>query len=130
MRKLALVALLLMAGCAPAPETRQVRNLDSMQGTWKIVHVTDPQGNAYEGDMKIEINGNKAISDGQELRLEFNADGSYLRLYAGKTDPKDNSWSQEKLVSEVTVVQTVEPPTMMLWTDKKNPKQETMLEKK
>lgn len=138
MRRVALgLMFLVIAGCSSnsSPTTAPVRGLDEMQGTWKIVYINDPEGKSFEPnqEMVIEIKGDKALSEGGSLRLEFAADRSYMKIFAQiPVGPKNpDGPKQEKQVGEVEVSITAPgvSPVQMLWKEKAN-KQETFLEKK
>jgi hypothetical protein len=116
-------------GCSnnsPSPgltcDTKQITSLDDLQGTWKVVEATDPKGVVYNADdMQIVITKSEAKCGNDKLKLAFNGDGSYLQM-------KDASG---KVVGEVAVTQTVgKSPTQMLWEDRTNSQQHTVLEKK
>lgn len=121
-----LLFLAFVVGCeAPKPTTKAISSLDEIQGKWTVVEATDPQGNGFEADnMEMNIEGNKAVSDGQELRLELAADASHLKLYA-KVNGID------ELVGEVVAEITTEAnPVQMVWMDRKNTRQVTLFQRK
>ena len=121
-----LLALLpFLNGCSPEkPTVRPVSTLEDIQGTWKVVEATDPSGNGYEVDsIVIVIKDNVATSQDRPLRLEFNADGTYLKMFATIN-------GSERQVGEVAVEITTEAnPIQMVWMDRANTRQVTLLER-
>ena len=91
-----------------------------IQGRWRVLHAVGPDGQGFEGsNLFVVITGDKAKApNGTELRLEFNADHTALKLYRGN-----------ELAGTVRVTLTVAEPIQMLWADQDNPRQETLLEK-
>lgn len=117
---------LLTCGCAKEkPAVKPISSLDEIQGAWVVVEATDPNGNGFEADkIEVVIEGSKATSQDQTLRLEFNADGSYMKMYATVN-------GSERQVGEVSVEITTEAsPTQMVWMDRINTKQVTLLQRK
>jgi hypothetical protein len=115
-------------GCASTtekPTVKPINSLDDIQGTWVVVEATDPKGNGYEVDkIEVVIDGTKATSDGNPLRLEFTAEGSYMKLYATVN-------GSERQVGEVAVEITTEAnPVQMVWMDRINTKQVTLFQRK
>jgi hypothetical protein len=106
------------------PTVKPITSLDEMQGKWKVVEATDPQGNGFEAhDIEISIEGNKANSQGEILRIELAADNSSMKLFATVN-------GTEKQVGEVIPEITTEAqPTQMIWMDKINIKQVSLLER-
>ena len=107
------------------PTVKPVASVNEIQGKWKIVELTDPNGNGFEPDTPKEmvIEGTSATSDGESLRLEFAADNSYVRLFA-----KVNGI--EKNVGEIIVELTTEAvPNQMIWMDRAKPKQVSLFQK-
>jgi hypothetical protein len=89
-----LVLVLLVSGCDPEkPTVRTISSITDIQGKWKVVEITDPDGNGFEpdGNLELLIEGDKAISDGKSLRLELAADNSYVRLFATIMELKPTS---------------------------------------
>lgn len=131
MRKFAFTAIiLLLAGCGRSePAKKAVLSVDSIQGKWKVIEATDPNGNGFEADSVVmEITKDKAVSQGGTLRLAFNADGSYCLLYAQLSKEGTNP-PEEKKVGEVAVFLTTElSPPQMLWIER-NSKQTTLFQK-
>lgn len=127
MKKTLPLVLLLIVGCSAntEPEARkQATSLDNLQGKWKVIEATDPNGTGFEASgIVVTITGDKAVSSqGGTLRLEFNADGSYLKILA-VTD------QGEKQVGECAVyVTTTEQPVKMLWSER-NSRQTTLYER-
>lgn len=126
MRTFAAVCVFALAGCGggtPKPVTEEVKSLDKIQGKWHVLQIVGPDGKGFEAqEVVIEIKDNIAFQGNSQLRLEFVPDTNVLKLFA-KTDAGD------KLVGEVTVTLTIEKPIQMLWADKNNSVQETLLEK-
>ena len=107
------------------PTVKPIMSINEIQGKWKIVELTDPNGNGFEPDTPKEmvIEGTTATSDGESLRLELAADNSYMRLFA-----KVNGI--EKNVGEIIVEVTTETfPVQMIWMDRVKPKQITLFQK-
>jgi hypothetical protein len=122
------VLALVFTGCTPPaekPTVKPISSLDEIQGTWVVVEATDPKGNGFEADkIEVVIEGNKATSDGQTLRLEFTAEGSFMKMYLTVN-------GSERLAGEVAVEITTEAsPTQMVWMDRINTKQVTLLQRK
>jgi len=115
-----------VSGCAPEkPTVRNISSITDIQGKWKIVEITDPDGNGFEPDGSLEmlIEGDKAISDGKSLRLELAADNSYMRLFATVNGIETN-------VGEVLVVLSIEVnPIQMFWMDRVKTKQVSLFQK-
>lgn len=130
MRTMSCLGILVLAlsscGCAKEkPTVKPIASLDDIQGTWVVLEATDPKGNGFEADkVEIVIEGSKATSDGNLLRLEFNADGSYMKMYTTVN-------GSEKQVGEVSVEITTEAtPVQMVWMDRVNTKQVTLFQRK
>ena len=121
-----LVLALLVSGCAPEkPTVRTISSITDIQGKWKVVEITDPDGNGFEpdGNLVMVIEGDKATSDGQPLRLELAADNSYVRLFATTNGIETN-------VGEVVVELTIETnPVQMVWMDRVKTKQVSLFQK-
>lgn len=103
-----LVCCLGITGCSSEkPTVKAITSLDEIQGTWVVVEVTDPKGNGFEADkIEVVIEGNKATSQDQVLRLEFTAEGSYMKMYITVN-------GSERLAGEVAVEITTEAsPTL------------------
>lgn len=114
----------IISGCEPVT-VKSISSITDIQGRWKIVEVTDPNGNGFEpdGNMEMVIEGDKAISDGQTLRLELAADNSYMRLFATIN-------GIEAKVGEVVVEISIESkPEQMVWMDRVNTKQVSLFQK-
>lgn len=122
------LCVFVLCGCASnteKPTVKPIASLDDIQGTWVVIEATDPKGDGFEAEkIEVVINGNKAASQDQTLRLEFNADGSYMKMYATIN-------GSERQVGEVAVEITTEAnPVQMVWMDRINTKQVTLLQRK
>ena len=116
---------LVISGCEPEkPTVKLVIAPLEIQGKWKLVEVTDPSGNGFAAnDIEMIVDGDKATSEGQTLRVEFAADNSYARLYATND-------GVEKQVGEIVIEITTEAnPVQMIWMDRVNTKQVSLFQK-
>ncbi len=133
MRKLLPIILFALVGCSSnKPVTKGITDLKEIEGRWYILQIVGPDGKGYEcNDVYIDIKdgvatqfvaGKDQQGQTQQLRLEFNADKSAVKLYT-KTD------ANEKLAGEVIITVTTADPVQMLWADRNNSSQETLMEK-
>jgi hypothetical protein len=122
---LCLVLASFVCGCDLEPTVKSISSVKDIQGKWKVVEITDPDGNGFEpdGNLVMVIEGDKATSDGQPIRLELAADNSYVRLFATVN-------GVETKVGEVIVELTIdEVPVQMIWMDRAKPKQVSLFQK-
>lgn len=123
---LCLVLASFVCGCDLEPPTvKSISSITDIQGKWKVVEITDPDGNGFEpdGNLVMVIEGDKATSDGQPIRLELAADNSYVRLFATVN-------GVETKVGEVIIELTIEAlPVQMIWMDRAKPKQVSLFQK-
>lgn len=125
MKSALLILCLLAVGCREKPTVKAITTVPEMEGTWVVVEATDPSGNGYEADsVEMVITGNKATCLNKTLRLEPNADSTYIRLF-------ETINGVEKQVGEVAVEMTIEAnPPQMVWMDVANTKQVTLFQRK
>lgn len=123
MQKLCLVLLMMFVGCENVNPVKSISSVTEIQGKWKIIEITDPNGNSFEPDGSLEmvIEGNHAISDKNEIQLEVT--DSYVKLFSTTN-------GVETKIGEVTVELTTDSnPVQMFWLDRTNPKQISLFQK-
>lgn len=115
MKKLICLLFLFAVGCGGSPK-KPCCSLDCIQGSWKVIEATDPNGKGYDSTLTVDIKGNTAFCKGGTLDLSFKDE--HLQLKSG-----------EKVVGETKVYlsEDLDPP-QMLWQEKGS-KQKTLFVK-
>lgn len=103
--------LVLVLGCGHTSEYdvpgSEVRDANSIQGTWKIVSLAGETGEEIEGKEVMKIEGNKATSEGKTLLLDLAADHSRAKLLTDKGE----------FIAEVTIM-LYHDGKHMIWDDR------------
>lgn len=121
-----LFIIIALVGCdVDKPTVKFMISINEIQGKWKLVELTDPNGFGFEPDVPkyMVIEGNNANYDGELLRLELATDdSSYMRLFK-KVD------GIEKNIGEHFVLTSKTKPIKMIWMDRDKPKQISIFQK-